>query len=937
MMRDTAFRSGLVSRRRRPPLRPVAEALEGRALLSLAASQLLGSHTTSLSQLYETTSVELDAGGNTVVGGSFYGTVDLDPTRTYGDNRDILTSSGARDAFVAKFNAAGAVLWSRGVGATKDDRVAGVALDAAGNVYASGFITDVVNFGGGLNVGAANHADIFVWKLNGNTGANVYVTSAPGVATDRANQALDVAVTPGGDAFVSGFITSATTFGGTTLTPVSQVQGVVARLNAAGSFTWAVTYSTGATDRNFFERIAVDKDNHLLATGAIATPANGGGNILIHKYNGNNGSVLWSRTIGGPGYDAGSEVTTDPVTGDIYAVGRFVGPVDFNPGVNTPGDTLNAPIGSTSFYVLKLDTNGNYKWVHDLGVRSANVSGTTAGIGRPSIALDSLGRVVAAVPFQGRVVIVPGQVFGPGPDGTYGTSDDIISSGGIIFDSQAGSIDTALIRLNETNGAVIEARRLGGNGSDTPTGLASRPGSDQPVVLVGNYNNAGGGTARLNTAGLTITPAANVPQNADSIYIARFTERYTASQPPTDFDGDGRGDLIVYDPMRSDIFIKTATLAANQRIFGPGALFTGSGGRSNATAPQTITGDFDGDGLADVAVFRPDTSQFYILYSDLLSVQSPPANINQMPAAFMAPQPFFFGPGALYTGARFNPIPVAGDLDGDGRDDMIVYDPMSSTFFVQPSNPGASNQAIQFGPTTSNSATVAPVLVSADVNGDNRDDLIIYRPDTATFYIRLSGATLAQNAGTSQFTFGPVTAGNRFPATPIVGDFDGDNKAEFGVYDPMESRILLRNTTIYYNGAARNNIQFGPAPSAATTAPPTLGVSDLNGDGRDDLVVYDPMTSRSFSLFNAINGTATATAFGPALNTTRNLHAPTASPAPAIASLNPRRTVAVAARVATVNTINILPPPEATTVTPLDLTPVIGRRRASVPALTTLD
>ncbi len=919
----------------------MAEALEGRALLSLAASQLLGSGSsiTNRDPAYETTSVELDGNGNTVVGGSFYGTVDLDPTRSYPDNRDILTSTGERDAFVAKFNPTGEVLWSRGVGGIfdsnnkpGDDRVAGIAIDGYGDVYASGFISGNVPFGNGISINTATRADIFVWKLDSASGASIYANHAVGPA-NLVNQALDVAVTSSGDAFVSGFIVGATKFGDRTVTPSGQRQGVLARLDTVGNFLWATTYDTGAANRNFFERITLDKDGNILATGGVITATNGGGDIIINKYNGVNGSLIWNRTIGGPGYDAGGDVTTDPNTGDVYAVGRFIGPVDFNPGATTPGDTPNAPISATSFYALKLSAAGNYQWVRDLGARNGNVAGTTGGVGRPSVALDPLGRVVAAVAFQGRAVVVPGLVFGPGPDKIPGTPDDIIGTGGIIFDSQANSIDTMLVRLDAATSKVIEARRAGGGGIDVPTGLATYPG--QPVVLVGNFTNAGE-SGRFSTAGLSLSLPGNIPLGGDSIYISRFSERYAAAQSPTDFDGDGLGDYVVYDPMRSDIYLKLANKPANRRIFGPGAAFTGKQGRPNAVAPQAVVGDFDGDGMADIAVFRPDTSQFYTLYSDILNVLSPPTNPNQPPATLTSAQPFFFGPGGLFTGARFNPIPLAGDIDGDGRDDLIVYEPMDSKFYVLPSNPGSSAEAIQFGPGISNSATVPPVPLSADVNGDNKDDLIVYRPDTGMFYVRLSGATLAQNAGTESFSFGPVTTGNRFRATPFAGDFNGDNKAEFGVYDPMQSRIYLRGTSVYVNGSAQDDIQFGPAPGSQTPAAPTLGVSDLNGDGRDDLIVYDPMTSQSFTIINSPGGGTSAVTFGPAFNPTRNLHPPISPLSPSIAALSPHfRPAAFAAR----GTVNFIPPPPAeAVVTPLELTPsAASRKRAGSFRLTTID
>jgi hypothetical protein len=914
-MRDALTSSGRPSRRRRPSARPQPERLEERSLLSLTASALWGANSAQWNwatggQRFEVGAVELDAAGNTFIGGSFFGTMNLDATHQ-------LTSSGSRDAFVAKLDPSGQVLWARNVGGVAEDRVFGLGVDGAGNVHATGFITGRVDFGNGVTLDAGNRADPFAWTLGGGSGGTISAVNAVGsAAVGSFGQAI--AVTPAGDAVMAGFILSPTTFPGPdpgstaddiTVQPTIGADGkavstgFVARLGAGGGFSWAVGYDTGgpnSADAVALVPVGNDPAGGVLTTGRFLRPGTTGDiNAFVRRLDGASGATAWTRTFGGGGYDAGTDVVADPATGDALVTGRYVGPIDFS-GDGKADVPTDVPVTSSSTFVLRLDAaTGNLEWVRDLGARNAELSGTsgyTTNIGRPSIAIDPVGtgRLLAATSFQ----TVPGFPAVVAPSTT--------TFGGIAFNSQAESVDTLLVRLNADAGSVVEARRLGGSGTDVPTGLAARigPGGQPVVALAGNFGNRGAAT--LNNASFTSGNrwlAGGSLGDAQSLYVARFTEQPVLNRPTTDFDGDGKGDLIVYDPMLSSIWMRPTSLGAvTRRLFGPGAQFTtGSNNRSpNDVPPQAITGDFDGDGLADVAVYEPDFSRFWTLYSDLNQVRTTGPGNLPTPVTLTSAQPFFFGPGSRFSpNARFNPIPLAGDFDGDGRDDLAVYDPTASTlngshFFILPSNPVNGAVPIRFGPTATAATTVPPVPLAADVNGDGRDDLIVYQPDTRQFYVRLSGATLGgaalppTAAFPAQFTF-PATAfptTNRFPATPFAGDFNGDNAAEVGVYDPMGNRVQIRNGSFLFNGAASSNFVLGAGTAATASAPLTLGADDLNGDGKDDLVLYNPMTTRVTPFLNVASGAAASVIMGPA-NPAANRFPLTAPPAPNVARVSP--------------------------------------------------
>src|ERR1044072_5602109 len=85
---------------------------------------------------------------------------------------------------------------------------------------------------------------------------------------------------------------------------------------------------------------------------------------------------------------------------------------------------------------------------------------------------------------------------------------------------------------------------------------------------------------------------------------------------------------------------------------------------------KPVAGDYTGDGKADVAFFRPASSEWFVLRSEDQSYYS-----------------FPFGAA--------NDIASPGDYDGDGRTDAAIFRPSNATWFVNKSTGGTLIQ--QFG------------------------------------------------------------------------------------------------------------------------------------------------------------------------------------------------------------------------------------------------
>src|SRR5690606_4183830 len=82
-------------------------------------------------------------------------------------------------------------------------------------------------------------------------------------------------------------------------------------------------------------------------------------------------------------------------------------------------------------------------------------------------------------------------------------------------------------------------------------------------------------------------------------------------------------------------------------------------------------GDYDGDGFADFAVWRPDTGEWFVRHSTGTEAD-----------AADAADPVVFG--------EIGDLPVVADYDGDGADDLAVWRPLDGQWLIRPSGGGTA-------------------------------------------------------------------------------------------------------------------------------------------------------------------------------------------------------------------------------------------------------
>ena len=152
--------------------------------------------------------VATDKSGNVYVTGYVYGAVDF--------GGGSLTSNGSGDAYIASFTPAGSHRWSKLMGGTSSDYGYGLATDASGNVYVTGYFYTSISFGKKSHTSNGSY-DAFIASYD-STGTYRWSRTYGSTSSDYGRQ---VSVGPSGDLYATGYFYYTVDFGGGDLTALS--------------------------------------------------------------------------------------------------------------------------------------------------------------------------------------------------------------------------------------------------------------------------------------------------------------------------------------------------------------------------------------------------------------------------------------------------------------------------------------------------------------------------------------------------------------------------------------------------------------------------------------------------------------------------------------------------------------------------------------------
>jgi hypothetical protein len=429
----------------------LVELLEPRTLLAVAFDRVMTLGFPGESE--NVVAVGTDSADNFYIAGQFRGTVDFDP----GPGTKLVTAADDLDVFVAKYSAAGALVWVRRFGGKHDDHLAGMAVSPSGQVALAGTFSRELDLNPAAGAGA-----IHMVRSNGDTDVYVVKLDAAGkfvwggsIGGRHGDSVAGVAITPAGGVYLGGlYLLRADLDPGapTLVVNSTDTAGVyLLKIGASGDLLWHRELN-GDPDKSAFVRIAsltVGPGGDLYATGTFARridfdPGAGrafkradGLDAYVLRLSGA-GQFTWVDTFGAGGSVRPVRIKTDSA-GNIFLAGQFTDEPDFNPSPEVL--ILSAVSGGQGTFVgdiflSKFSSSGKLRFADQIG-------GPDAALQLGDLFVDSAGYAYLAGAYNDLVD------FDPGPGLAILTN---------------GSNDSTSLQINTIDGANAFLAKIGPKG-----------------------------------------------------------------------------------------------------------------------------------------------------------------------------------------------------------------------------------------------------------------------------------------------------------------------------------------------------------------------------------------------------------------------------------------------------------------------------------------
>lgn len=303
----------------------------------------------------------IDGTGNIYLTGNF-----TSDTFDLGNGVTLYNSSVWIDPFVAKFTTGGDVVWAKSAEGATNDEAHGVAVDASGNVFITGFYdsdTLIFNKSPLAQIIRSGVNDVYLAKYN-NSGIFQWVRGAGGEMED---EALGVAIDNLGNAIITGYFQSSTiTFGDFPLTNANNFSDMfLTKYNTSGNVLWTKIV-TGDFDETG-NSITTDGNGNIFVCGNFNSPSIDIGtttlnnalpndmsdDVFVAKFN-SSGVAQWANQAGGTSGDYGNGVAVD-YEGNVYITGNFVS-ATFTIGATVLNNTDTK--GSGEIFAAKYNSSG---------------------------------------------------------------------------------------------------------------------------------------------------------------------------------------------------------------------------------------------------------------------------------------------------------------------------------------------------------------------------------------------------------------------------------------------------------------------------------------------------------------------------------------------------------------------------------------------------
>jgi hypothetical protein len=347
---------------------------------------------------------------------------------------------------------------------------------------------------------------------------------------------------------------------------------------------------------------------------------------------------------------------------------------------------------------------------------NAVTAGDFTGDGRISLAVAGQVNNFNTFTFVGSVSVLAGN-----GDGTFQPASSYVVG---HFPRQAvtgdlngdGKTDLVVLDSGTFNGVTANYSVLLGNGDGTfqaPANYATGGPVDPTFLALGDFNGDGtpdllldptffvGGQVFLGNGDGSFRPGPNVPSSVGFAAVA-------------DLNRDGQRDILTINPGGPNFLPPVVPsvgvmLGKGNGAFRPAVTYPIPQGDENGAPPQVVVGDFNGDGIPDLAVTIPGRPGSTLLTGNEVSVLLGNADGTFQPAVTSPAG----GAGAATA--------AAADLNGDGRLDLVVVNQVSNSVSVLYGNGDGT-----FAPPVTYAVGPSPTAVAvADFDADGTPDLAV--------------------------------------------------------------------------------------------------------------------------------------------------------------------------------------------------------------------
>lgn len=316
--------------------------------------------------------IAVDGSGNVIVCGFFTGTIN------FGGGVSLTANGSSQDAFVAKFNSSGAIIWARSGGSTgNSDRANAVATDGNGNIFITGQFTGNASFGPFDLSSTNNTNDIFIVKYDPD-GTELWAKQGNGNALNRG---LAIATDNQGAVYTTGQFSGNISFDNTYNNSILNALFLI-KYSASGTEEWfryaggssqSIGYGITSNGTNVY--LTGDFGETLTFFGGSGTPAinSGYSNAVFVAAYSPSGVYQWGSSQGSE-----SPVSARAIAhrgGELAVVGWHE--CTFESLSETYGEGLFNSIGFKDAYVMRYNTGGGFLWARNFGSRSDE---TTSGV-----------------------------------------------------------------------------------------------------------------------------------------------------------------------------------------------------------------------------------------------------------------------------------------------------------------------------------------------------------------------------------------------------------------------------------------------------------------------------------------------------------------------------------------------------------------------------